>query len=591
MLGKVLEVVIVNRILPYISATQSRMQRGFTAGVAPLNAALLVTEMVNEYKDQGRPLTVTMMDAEKAFDVVWIDELLRTLYKLNLPAPTWKLLCNWYTKMSCRVRWQGETSEAYRVRQGVGQGRTMSAYSYKLYIDPLLHSIEDRRLGASFGNITCGVVGCADDIALLAGTPEERQTLVGRVLTYGSKKRSTNNIGKTIPLEYNSKQKTPAELTIQGQTVKTKPDGTHIGVIQAPQKANQLRVKNAIATARRTLYSLFGAGLHGKNGLNPKYTIQIWKTMVLPVLLSGAEVWALTQAEAEPLEMYQKRILKQLQGMADNTASAAVYLLSGVLPITAALHIKTLMYYRHTISDPNSVEYALARRQLVLKDESSSSWYIYVEKLAHQYGLPSPYELLQHLPTKTRWKQMVKRQIHTHWKTKLEADALVKKSLRYMSATMTVNAVVDVWETSTETATESNKDWFKVQVLTGTYRLQALAHRQNQHEVDATCMLCKTGDEDRLHFISTCSALEEIRRDKGMKIASFLERHGWDPVDWHEDPELFLTACTDCRGFLSRARTPLPYAVHELERLSRDLLFHLHRSRWVRLKTLAEQAH
>ncbi len=116
--------------------------------------------MVNDHNDRAEYLKVTMMDAEKAFDVVWIDELLRTLYKLDIPPSTWRLLSAWYTKMQCRVRWQGELSESYKVKQGSGQGRTLSAYSYKLYIDPLLHSIDRRGVGARLGGTTFGVVGC-----------------------------------------------------------------------------------------------------------------------------------------------------------------------------------------------------------------------------------------------------------------------------------------------------------------------------------------------------------------------------------------------------------------------------------------------
>lgn len=420
----------------------------------------------------------------------------------------------------------------------------------------------------------------------MTDTKEERQTLVDSVMKYASRKRSTNNIAKTIPLEYNFKKKPDRKLTICNQTIETKSQGTHIGVIQAPKKTNQLRVENSIAAARRALYSLFGAGMHGKNGLNPKYTIQIWKTMVIPILLHGAEVWALTPNEMEPLERFQRRVLRQLQGLTDNTASAAVHLLSGVLPIAAMIDIKTLTYYRHTISDPSSIEHQLARRQLVVKDSSSNSWYIHVEKLAYMYGLPAPYELLLCLPKKNQWKNMVKKSVHTLWKAKLESDAQSKTSLRHMCLQMTVNKVADVWETSTENTIESSKAQFKTRILTGTYRLQAIAHRQNQHEVNSNCRLCQKEDEDRLHFVSICTALEEVRREKATKISDFLERHGWDPIDWRQDPELFLSACTNCRGFLSRTRTPAPYAVHELERLSRDLLICLHRSRWVRLTNL-----
>jgi hypothetical protein len=148
--------------------------------------------------------------------------------------------------------------------------------------------------------------------------------------------------------------------------------------------------------------------MHGKNGLNPKYTVQLWKTMVLPRMLSGAEVWALSPAETEPLELFQRQFLKQIQGLPDNAATAAVHMLTGVLPIAATLHIRTLTYFRQTVSNPQSVEYGIALQQLALKNDTSCSWYIHIERLAHQYDLPSPYEVVLRTPTKAQWKRMVK---------------------------------------------------------------------------------------------------------------------------------------------------------------------------------------
>jgi hypothetical protein len=131
----------------------------------------------------------------------------------------------------------------------------------------------------------------------MADKPCVRQMLVDRTMRYAGQKRTTNNIGKTIPLEYNTKKTRGEPVIIHGQQVAECTQGTHIGVIQAPGKTNKLRVENAIAVSRRALYSLFGAGMHGRNGLNPKYTIHMWTVMVLPCLLSGAEVWTLTPTE------------------------------------------------------------------------------------------------------------------------------------------------------------------------------------------------------------------------------------------------------------------------------------------------------
>ena len=44
-------------------------------------AGLIITEAYAEAKDKNEPLIMQTLDAEKAFDVVWHDSLLRKLYK------------------------------------------------------------------------------------------------------------------------------------------------------------------------------------------------------------------------------------------------------------------------------------------------------------------------------------------------------------------------------------------------------------------------------------------------------------------------------------------------------------------------------
>ena len=53
------------------------------------------------------------------------------------------------------------------------------------------------------------------------------------------------------------------------KTVYRSEESTHLGIIRAELKENQLNVEARISLARRTLYSLINTGVHGSNGLIP----------------------------------------------------------------------------------------------------------------------------------------------------------------------------------------------------------------------------------------------------------------------------------------------------------------------------------
>ena len=51
-----------------------------------------------------------------------------------------------------------------------------------------------------------------------------------------------------------------------------------------------MEVKKRIVTARRTVYSLMAAGLHGLNGVNPYVAIHMIQMYVIPRLIYGLNV-------------------------------------------------------------------------------------------------------------------------------------------------------------------------------------------------------------------------------------------------------------------------------------------------------------
>ena len=60
-------------------------------------AGLIITEAYAEAKDKNEPLIMQTLDAEKAFDVVWHDSLLRKLYKDGVRGDLWLLVKSLHT--------------------------------------------------------------------------------------------------------------------------------------------------------------------------------------------------------------------------------------------------------------------------------------------------------------------------------------------------------------------------------------------------------------------------------------------------------------------------------------------------------------
>jgi hypothetical protein len=148
-IGKVLEFVMLLRVSHIFMGKQNSLQRGSTKKVAPIFAALILMEVVREFKDLDEDLVVIMLDAEKAFDKVWHQGLFRKLALLDIPTPIWKLMKDWYTGFRSHVRWLHHISRPINIRQGTLQGSGAGPDMFKEDIDSTLHDVTARYLAVT----------------------------------------------------------------------------------------------------------------------------------------------------------------------------------------------------------------------------------------------------------------------------------------------------------------------------------------------------------------------------------------------------------------------------------------------------------
>ena len=130
-----------------LDKSQSVLQKGFTSGGSSIDAGLILSECMSEAKNENKPLVVATLDAQKAFDVVDHDTLLRRLFLDGITGPDWLLLRDMYTDLTSVVKWEGTLSAPFVIRQGVRQGGVLSTGHYKRYNNPLLLELENKFTG------------------------------------------------------------------------------------------------------------------------------------------------------------------------------------------------------------------------------------------------------------------------------------------------------------------------------------------------------------------------------------------------------------------------------------------------------------
>ena len=494
------------------------MQRGFTSKSSPLFCALIIEEFIRETTGKKGTSYTAYLDAKTAFDVVYHNSLLRKLYHMGIGGGLWTILQSFYENAGSMVKWMGSTSETFSIEQGVRQGGILSADLYKVYINQLLDRLYTCGFGATIGEIICNAPTCADDLSTLSSTTQELQMLCSIASDYSNMERYELQPAKSVVLPYSSKRSKSTEdpcIILGDQQMPNVDKTTHVGVVRTRDNSPNSAIDENLQKARRTLYSLMSAGLHGENGLDPETCIHLFRTYVLPVMTYGLEVYLPSLKEIRPLEIFMKKVLKQILSISTTAADPAPYILSGLVPVEALIHLRALSLFGNiALLDDTSIEKRLAYRQLTIHGQSGNSWFASISILLVKYGLPHPMDILKDSFTKQQWKARTTKAVYSYWQKLIKEQAETYSTLEYLSAVHyqpgKVHPLVRISDTQTPLR-EAGRLAVKTKLVTGTYSLQSTRAAFNNLSVDPTCLFCKADPETVEHFILDCPELQSVR--------------------------------------------------------------------------------
>ena len=237
---------------------------------------------------------------------------------------------------------------------------------------------------------------------------------------------------------------------------------------------NKENIEDRLKIARRTVYALLGPGLHARKGMSPIVSAKLWQTYVIPRSLYGIEVLNYTKTDILKFEKLQLKICRQIQGLPNRTANAAVYILLGLEPIQSVVDRLLLTFFGCIIQDEDSIEYRIVERQLQMPSENINTFVNSLKAVLHKYGLPKPDELLETVPTKQQWKITVKDATQKYWEEKWEKEKSEKSTMKFLDIKKkSIGNPHKIWNLAPKTTLEVRKAGVKAKLITRTYTLQS----------------------------------------------------------------------------------------------------------------------
>ena len=203
---------------------------------------------------------------------------MRKLFHIGVEGVDWSLIHSLHEGAESAVKWEGAVSGKFQVRQGIRQGGILSTDLYKVYGNGLLDKLTVSGEGCHIGEISCVAPTVADDLAVTASSLPALQKIVSSSADYSQMERYLLEPVKSVFLAILSQCRDQAlkvediNITMNGVQMPVVKEAMHMG-IQRSEDSQESAMKHNIEKARRTVYSLMAAGLHGNNGLTqiPQY--------------------------------------------------------------------------------------------------------------------------------------------------------------------------------------------------------------------------------------------------------------------------------------------------------------------------------
>ena len=154
------------------------------------------------------------------------------------------------------------------IHQVVRKGGILSPFLYKLYVNKLLEDLKTHSLGFKIGTTYVGCPTCADDIAFMSSCQQELQCMLSVANHQAKQSRVTIHPTKTKAVRLNKTKnmsRNDLNWSLGDNLIYPSNETTHLGIIRAELKENDLNIEARLSIARRTMYSLMNTVQSARN--------------------------------------------------------------------------------------------------------------------------------------------------------------------------------------------------------------------------------------------------------------------------------------------------------------------------------------
>ena len=346
--AKIYNALLRNRIVPQIDKILRKNQNGFRRNRSTTSQILTIRRILEGVRAKNLQATLLFVDFTKAFDSIHRGKMEQILLAYGLPEETVAAIIILYRNTKVKVRSPDGDTDYFDIAAGVLQGDTLAPYLFIICLDYVLRTSIDnirengfeltKEKSRRYPAKTITDADYADDITLLANTPNQAETLLH------SLERAAVGIGlhvnaqKTEFMCFNQKGNIS---TLDGTSLKLVDKFTYLGSsVSSTEKDIDTRLTKAWTAIDR--HSIIR-----KSNLTDKMKRSFFQAAVVSILLYGCTTWTLTKRLENKLDGNYTRMLRAILNRSWQQHLTRRQLYGHLPPITKTIQARRTRHAGH----------------------------------------------------------------------------------------------------------------------------------------------------------------------------------------------------------------------------------------------------
>nr|VZI41450.1 unnamed protein product [Spirometra erinaceieuropaei] len=375
--GKIFARILLNRLNNHLEqGLLPQSQCGFRRHHGTTDMIFAARQLQEKCQEMRTHLYSTFVDLTKAFDTVNREGLWKIMQKFGCPEQFTQMVRQLHDGMMARVTDNGAVSEAFAVTNGVKQGCVLAPTLFSLMFSAMLmdayrderpgiriayrtdgHLLNQRRMHfkSRVSTTTVHELLFADDCALNTTSEEEMQRSMDLFSAACEDFGLVINTQKTVVMH----QPPPNSATVPNAPPQISVNGTQLQVVEnfpylGSTLSRNTKIDDEVANRISKASQAFGrlqSTVWNRHGLQLSTKLKMYKAVILPTLLYGAETWTVYAKQARRLNHFHLSCLRRILRLKwqDRIPDTDVLERTGILSIYAILRQIQLRWSGHLV--------------------------------------------------------------------------------------------------------------------------------------------------------------------------------------------------------------------------------------------------